>query len=169
MTRARSFMICLMALGGLSLLNPSTATAQVQGVAPPAANGQAPAAGLVAAQPMYYYPVPMAGAVYAPGYVYLPRRAYRHSRIYVAPAAVYQLQVAGPPGIAPSWSTLRAGLDRYPLYGGVVTGPVLAPAVPGAYVAQPGDAPLVQPVPDPIGASPPAEVPPPAPAPDLRR
>jgi len=160
MSHAKWFGVCLIVLGSMGTLEPQSASAQYPSAPSPAALvGQVPA---VAGQPMYYPAIPMVGAAYVPGYVYLPRRAYRAPNRFLRPSAVFQVDVGGTPGIAPSWSTWRAGLDQYPLLGGVDVVP--APGLPNGYVPPPSNyAPSLQPTPDPMSAQPSLEAQPPAP------
>lgn len=158
MTHAKWLGACLVGFVALAALSqPDWAAAQ----------GQVPLG--YPSQPMYYPYAPVVGAGH------LPRRAYRTGRFYVAPSATLWIDPAGAPGLAPSWSTLRKGLDRYPLLGGVEVQPTPA-FVPGAAdgnVAQPGYdaapqptlAPPMTPAPAPPAVNPPAPAPaPPTPA-----
>ncbi len=159
MSQAKWLGVCLVALGSMGLLEPEPAWAQYQAPPSPAAViGQMPA---VAVQPMYYPAVPMVGAAYVSGYAYLPRRAYRAPNRFLRPSAAFQIDVGGTPGIAPSWSTWRSGLDRYPLLGGVdiapAPAPAMAPGLPNGYV------PSLQPTPDPLTSQPSLEAQPSAP------
>lgn len=159
MSHAKWCGVGLIALGSMGLLEPESASAQYQ--APPstaAVLGQMPA---VAVQPMYYPAVPIIGAAYVPGYAYLPRRAYRVPNRFLRPSAAFQIDVGGTPGIAPSWSTWRAGLDRYPLLGGVDAAPAPVPAMAPEFSN--GYAPPLQPAPDPVTSQPSLEAQPSAP------
>jgi len=147
MTHAKWLGACLVGLVGLAALSqPDWAAAQ----------GQVPLG--YPSQPMYYPYVPVVGVGH------LPRRAYRTGRFYVAPAATLWIDPAGAPGLAPSWSTLRKGLDRYPLLGGVEVQqtPAFVPGTADGNVAQPGYETVPQPTLAPPAGQPmtPAPVPP---------
>jgi len=91
--------------------------------------------------------IPAPAMMYVPG-AYLPRRAvwaYRGA-IPVPVPIPYQFQYAGPPGYAPSWSTLgRSGLSGYPYPNGVEQPgapsqfvPQAAPESPSGTIVEPG-------------------------------
>jgi hypothetical protein len=155
MVHAKWLGACLVGLVGLGTLNQADLAA---------AQGQVPLG--YPTQPMYSPYTPMVGASY------LSRRAYRTGRFHLATSATLWIDPAGAPGTAPSWSTLRAGLDRYPLLGGVEV-PQAPAFVPGAVddnVAPPVYQSAPQPTPAPAIAQPsgpnlsPPTVNPPAPA-----
>lgn len=167
MTPAKWFGACLLTMG---MLEPGIVVAQQPGNVPQPEQviAPAPVVALVAGRPMYVPAAPMVAPAYVPGYVYLPRRAYRTSRFYLPPSAAYRIEVTGPPGIAPSWSTLRSGLDRFPLLGGVELGPAVTSGVPVGSATPPGYGSALQPMPDPVASPSSAAVQQPTPAPVLR-